>query len=223
MVGNTAENLNADDSLLSRLDRQLTKVEDLFSFISAVVILGLMVFGTMNAIGRKVFSMPVWGYNDIVTLSMVAFTFLAIAAMQRVGGHIRMELLVRQLSGRTLWIAEFIGVALAIFIIAVLTYYSSEAVIRAIELGDSTIDRELVTWPSKVIVPIAFVVLLGRLSLQMWGYARLIIDPDRQPIAVPVMAEITELAEKEIQDTFGGDDSEEHTLDALDGKEKTDG
>ena len=223
MVGNTAENTYSDDSLLSRLDQKLTKVEDVFCFISAMVILGLMVFGTMNAIGRKVFSMPVWGYNDIVTLAMVAFTFMAISSMQRVGGHIRMELVVRQMSGRTLWISEFIGVAIAIFIMVVLTYYSSEAVIRAIELGDSTMDRELLTWPSKLVVPVSFAVLIARLILQLWGYGRLIIDPDAPPLAVPVMAAISELAEKEIQDAFGEDATEEHSLETLASQEKSNG
>jgi len=188
-----------------------------------MVILALMLFGTVNVIGRKVFSAPVWGYNDIVTLGMVVFTFLAISAMQRVGGHIRMELLVRQLSGRTLWVAEFIGVMLAIFIIVVLTYYSSTALVRAFELGDSTIDRELSTWPSKMVVPIAFSVLIARLILQAWGYSRLIITPDAPPIAVPVMADISEIAEKEIHDTFGDDEEGVHTINAGGGEEKSDG
>ena len=208
---------------MSVLDRKLTKLEDFLSMASAMVILALMIFGTVNVIGRKVFGTPVWGYTDIVTLGMVVFTFLAISAMQRVGGHIRMELLVRQLSGRTLWIAEFIGVILAIFIITVLIYYSSTALLRAIELGDSTIDRELVTWPSKMVVPIAFSVLIARLILQAWGYWRLIITPDAQPIAVPVMAEISEIAEKEIKDTFGGDEDAIDTSNTDDGEEKSNG
>jgi C4-dicarboxylate transporter, DctQ subunit len=214
MVGNASENLYADDTLLSRLDRKLGKLEDAMSIASSFIILGLMFFGTINVIGRKVFSAPLWGYNDLVTLFMVAFSFLAISAMQRVGGHIRMELLVRRMRGRTMWIAEFIGVFLAISIMTVLTYYSYESVIRAIELGDSTIDRELATWPSKMWVPIAFAVLIARLFLQMWGYARLIIDPDAQPIAVPLMHSETELADKEIQDAFGDDDEEVHELKA---------
>lgn len=222
MVGNSAENTYTDDSLLSKLDQKLTKLEDFLSFAAALVILGLMVFGTMNVIGRKVFQNPIWGYNDIVTLGMVAFSFLAISAMQRVGGHIRMELVVRQMKGRVLWVAEFIGVAIAIFIMVVLVYFSFDAFVRSIELGDSTMDRELLTWPSKFWVPFAFAVLVLRLILQAWGYARLIAAPDAQPVAVPVMAEISELAEKQIADTFG-DDEAAHSLDALDGKEKADG
>ena len=122
MVGNTTENTYSDDSLLSRLDRSLAKVEDFFTLLAAVVILALMLFGTLNAIFRKgpkvltaifesldipieIYSFPIWGYTDLVQLFMVAFAFLAIAGMQRVGGHIRMELVVRTMRGRTLWIS----------------------------------------------------------------------------------------------------------------------
>ena len=140
---------SSNDSLLARLDRSLTRIEDGLSFIAALFILGLMVLGALNVVGRKL-GMPVWGYNDIVVLSMVSFAFLSISAMQRVGGHIRMELLVRRFSGRTMWVAEFLATLVAIFIITVLIYYSFTAFMRAYELGDSTMDREIPTWPSKM-------------------------------------------------------------------------
>jgi len=212
MVGNATENTYQDDSLLSKLDQALTKIEDLLAFIGALVILGLMIAGTFNAIGRKFFDTPVWGYIDLVGLFMVAFSFLAIAAMQRVGGHIRMELLVRRLGGRTLWAAELIGVLVGLSIMFVLIYYSSTALVRSIELGDTTIDREITIWPSKMWVPIAFGVLIARLVLQTWGYLRLVANPDLTPIAVPLMHSEAELADKEIHDTFGDDETEVHAL-----------
>jgi TRAP-type C4-dicarboxylate transport system permease small subunit len=212
MVGNATENTYSDDSLLSRLDRALTKLEDAMSLVAALVILALMVAGTVNGIGRKFFHFNIWGYTDLVQLFMVAFSFLAISGMQRVGGHIRMELLVRRLSGRTLWIAELVGVLVALFVMCVLLYYSSTALERAISLGDSTIDRELPTWPSKLFVPLSFAVLICRLILQSWGYLRLIKTPDAVPIAVPLIHSEVELAEKEIKDTFGSDKTEVHAL-----------
>tara|TARA_E500000331_G_scaffold236266_1_gene226558 strand:- start:22 stop:321 length:300 start_codon:yes stop_codon:yes gene_type:complete len=95
MVGNTTENTYSDDSLLSRLDRSLAKIEDFLTLLSAIVILGLMLFGTLNAIFRKgpkvltsifeylnipieIYSFPIWGYTDLVQLFMVAFAFLAL-------------------------------------------------------------------------------------------------------------------------------------------------
>ena len=212
MVGNATENTYSDDSMLSRLDQRLTKLEDAMSFVAALVILMLMVAGTVNGIGRKFFHFNIWGYTDLVQLFMVAFSFLAVSGMQRIGGHIRMELVVRRLNGRALWIAELMGVLVGLFVIGVLLYYSSTAFERAIMLGDSTIDRELPTWPSKLWVPVAFAVLTARLLLQTWGYIRLIKTPDAVPIAVPLMHSEVELAEKEIKDTFGDDQTEVHAL-----------
>lgn len=197
--------LSAGESLLAKLDRWLTSIEDGLSMIAAYFILGLMILGTMNVVGRKL-GIPVWGYNDLVTLSMVSFAFLSISAMQRVGGHIRMELVIRQFHGRLLWFFEFVGTLVAMFIMTVLIYFSFTAFMRAIELGDSTIDREIVTWPSKIWVPIAFAVLLARLILQAFGYARLIVSPQADPIAVPLMADVADVADKEIHDAFGDDD-----------------
>ncbi len=196
---------SANSGLLAKLDAIVTKIEDGFSFVAALFILGLMVLGAINVVGRKL-GMPVWGYNDIVVLCMVSFAFLSISAMQRVGGHIRMELLIRRFSGRSLWIFEFLSTLVAIFIMAILIYYSFTAFMRAWELGDSTMDRELPTWPSKIWVPISFSLLLVRLFLQTWGYGRLIINPDAEPIAVPKMQEVEEQATKEITDTFGDDE-----------------
>ena len=121
-----------------------------------------------------------------------------------------MELVVRTMRGRILWISECIGVVIALFIICVLVYYSSTAFGRAFELGDSTIAEEIPTWPSKMWVPIAFSILLARLILQIWGYMRLILDPTVTPIAVPLMHSEVELATKEIQDAFGHDGIEPH-------------
>ncbi|MGB7305530.1 MAG: TRAP transporter small permease [Burkholderiaceae bacterium] len=197
-----AASLPPNASLLQRLDYYLAKVEDGLSMVAAMFILLLMLLGAANIIGRKL-GIPVWGYNDLVTLIMVSFAFLSISAMQRVGGHIRMELVVRALSGRTMWVTELIGTLVAIFIMSILMWYSYEALGRAFSLGDSTMDREIPTWPSKMWVPISFGVLILRLLLQLWGYSRMIINPDAEPIAIPLLHEVKELAEKEISDTFG--------------------
>ncbi len=190
---------------LATLDRQLAKFEDLLNIVAAFFILALMFFGAAQVISRKLLNYPLWGYIDIVEIGMVTFAFLAISSCQRLGGHIRMEILVRRLSGRSMWIFEFIGVVVALAIMLVLVWYAFDAFMRALQLGDSTIDRELVTWPSKMLVPFAFTVLIARLMLQIWGYWRLILHPDAKPIAVPLLADVIEQAQKEIKDTFGDD------------------
>ena len=46
-------------------------------------------------------------------------------------------------------------------------------------------DIYLPLWPSKLVVPMAFVVLVARLVLQAWGYGRAFVLGLSTPVAVP--------------------------------------
>lgn len=191
---------------LSRADRWLSPVEDAFNFVSALAIFGLMLLGVSQIILRSKFvNAPMFGYIDLVELSMASFAFLGAAYCQRLSGHVRMEFVVSHVSGRTLWIAEILGTLVALAIVGVLGWFGWEHALRAYELGDSTIDAEYPVWPSKLLVPIAFAVLWLRLLVQLAGFVRLALDPRAKPVAVPVVHDIADIARAEIHDAFGED------------------
>ena len=186
---------------LAQADRWLGWVETRLNLVAGLLIFALMLLGVAQIVLRTVFRAPIFGYIDMVEVSMVGFAVLAVSFVQRVGGHVRMELLVGRLRGRTLWAAEAAGAALALFIVAVLIPYSYRHFARAFEFGDSTIDIEIVTWPAKLVVPVALAVLAGRLGVQLAGYVRLVIHPDREPVAVPLLKEVEETAAENIRQT----------------------
>src|SRR3546814_5267175 len=105
---------SAPRSLLAKADEWLGKVETGLNFVAAFFILALMFLGVANVVGRKLFDHPVAGYIDIVEVTMVAYAFLGVAFCQRVGGHVRMEILVQRFKGRTLWVVEAIAVLIGI-------------------------------------------------------------------------------------------------------------
>ncbi len=185
-------------------DRSLAWFEDVLNLLAGVLVFALMFLGMIQIILRTVFSAPIFGYIDIVEVSMVGFAILSIAFVQRAGGHVRMELLVGRLVGRSLWVAEATSTVLAIFIVSVLIPYSYDHFMRAMEFGDSTIDIEIVTWPAKLVVPVALSVLLVRLVLQLAGYLRLSIDPRLEPVGVPLIKSIEKQAEEEISHSGRG-------------------
>jgi TRAP-type mannitol/chloroaromatic compound transport system permease small subunit len=76
-------------------------------------------------------------------------------------------------------------VVCALFLIAVLIYYGADHAWRAYQYGDSTIDAQYPWWPSKLLVPLSFLLLWLRLALSLIGYGRLLIDPTRMPVATP--------------------------------------
>lgn len=195
-----------DRSALARVDRLVWQIERLFALVSAFFIFGLMLIGVVQIAGRKLFNAPIFGYIDIVELTMTVFAFLAIAYCERIGGHVRMELLLGRLRGRPLWIAELVGVVVGLFVIGVLIWFGYDHTMRAYELGDTTIDAHYPWWPSKALVPLAFSLLWLRLLVMGWGYIRMIIDPERTPVGVPVTADVRRQAELEAREAHAVED-----------------
>jgi TRAP-type C4-dicarboxylate transport system permease small subunit len=105
-----------------------------------------------------------------------------------------MELFVSFLKGRWLWAFELLGVLTGLVIVAVLTYYSYTHAMRAYHSGDSSIDAQLLLWPSKMIVSVSLGLLFLRLLVSLWGYLRLLIDPTLEPAAVPEIIDVEEQA-----------------------------
>ncbi len=184
---------------LNRADRYLGLIENGLNLCAGVLIFALMLLGVAQIVLRTVFDAPIFGYIDVVEVSMVGFAVLSIAYVQRVGAHVRMEILVARLRGRWLWLTEMLGTALAAFIVGVLIPYAWRHFERAFEYGDSTIDIELATWPAKLVVPVALSVLLVRLLLQLAGYWRLVMHPGLEPVAVPTIQDAAAQAESEIR------------------------
>lgn len=196
-------------SALTVADRWLSRIEDLLDLVAAFFIVFLMMFAVAQVISRKLFNYPLWGYVDIVEIVMVTFAFLGISYCQRLGGHVRMELIVRRLRGRALWLFEILGIVVALGIILVLLWYGFTHFLRAFQLGDSTIDREIILWPAKLVIPIAFSVLSARLLIQFFAYTRLALNPDATPVAIPVIEKFEELAKHEIEGAIGDTGSDE--------------
>lgn len=186
-----------DSSRLSKLDQWYFKFERWLTVAGGVVILLLVLLAVRNILGRWIFTAPIDGYIDWVEQSMAFMAFLGIAYTQRVGGHIRMDILVGFLHGRVLWAFELFTTAVMFLLCLLLTYGSYLHFLRAYQFGDSSLDIDLPTWPAKLVVPVALSVLSLRLLLQIWGYARALYRGDERPVAVPLIEDAATIAAKE--------------------------
>lgn len=212
MAMNDAVELSPAAQKFSNLDAAYSAVENFLNMIAALTILSLMFVGTYQVFGRKLLNVPVPGYVDVVEMAMTTFAFLGLAYCQRLGGHIRMEIIIGRFKGRALYLLEFIGTLIVMLVVAILIVYTWDHFLRAYENGDSTIDIEIILWPSKLAVPFAFSVLMIRLILQAVGFYRLIRNPEAEQIAVPHIETVDEQAQKEIDAGLAG---EEEKVDIL--------
>lgn len=192
-----------DSTLLSRADRLYFKLEAFLNLIGGLVIFAVVLLAVANILGRKLFNTPVDGYIDWTEQSMAFFAFLGIAYCQRLGGHIRMDILVGSLRGRALWLFEFVTTSFMLIMTLILVYGSYGHFLRAWTNGDSSFDIELPTWPAKLVVPIALSVLSLRLILQLWGYARAFKENNNSPVAIPLIEDAATQAAHEAETVSG--------------------
>ncbi|WP_271274478.1 TRAP transporter small permease subunit [Aliamphritea hakodatensis] len=201
MAGSSA--VLSDSSLLSRLDRAFFVAESWLALMSGITIFMLVLLAVVNVLGRWLFSLPVTGYIDWVEQFMAIFAFFGIAYCQRLGGHIRMDILVSKLHGRKLWLSETVTTVLMLFVTLVLIYGSYLHFLRAYTNGDSSIDIGLPVWPAKLVIPFALTVLALRLVLQLWGYIRAFREGGDTPVAVPLIEDAATQASHEAESVSG--------------------
>jgi TRAP-type C4-dicarboxylate transport system permease small subunit len=200
-----------DSSLLSRLDRALLPIERFCALLSGLAIFSLMFLAVYSVAGRKFFGSPLLGYVDIIELLMPLIAIMGVSYVQRDGTHIRMDMLVGRLKGRMLWFFELVTVLLILILMVALTWGAWDHFERSFDCArpfcskDSTTDIYLPLWPSKLIVPVAFFILVLRLILQAWGYGRALILGLENPVAVPLTLTVAEQAAIEVQALEGAD------------------
>ena len=176
--------LNARALIVS--DRGLSWIENVCAAIGAWVIFALMLVSVAEILSRNLLGQPLRGQLDLIILAGPLYGLLALSYCYRQAGHVRMDLLNRKLTGRAAWIAEFLITLGALVISIQLIQGSALHFQRSFEIGDTTFATNWPTWPSKLIAPIAFGLLIARLLVTLWAYGRLIVDPAGQQIAVPV-------------------------------------
>jgi TRAP-type mannitol/chloroaromatic compound transport system permease small subunit len=199
---------SADTSslLLRRADRALSHAEDSLNLIAAFAVFFLMFVGVVQIVGRTVFDFAIYGYIDWIEQASALFAFLGIAYAQRLGSHIGMDLTMGW-QPAIRWRVELFGVVVAMVIVSVLIYASFTNFLRAYQIGDSTMDIQLPTWPAKLMVPLALGVLWLRFALQICGYLRMIAHPDAEPIGVPKLITLETQVQDEIAEALGREET----------------
>lgn len=200
-----------DSSTLSKLDQMLSKLERVMALIAGLAVFGLMALAVVSVSGRNFFNQPLRGYVDWIEQAMPLIAFLGVSYVQRLGGHIRMDIVIGALRGRALWFFEFLTTVLVLGLMILLVWGTFAHFDRSFDMTkpnwsrDSSIDIGLPLWPAKLLAPVAFSVLCLRLTLQAWGFGRAFVKGLSDPVAVPLIQSVAEQAAAEAGQIEGRD------------------
>jgi len=174
--------------LLGVADRILRPLELLAGYLGGLIVLVLMILGVVEVVGRSMFSSPIHGNIDIVEQLMVAVAALGIAYCQSKFGNIRMTLFTQHLTGRKKWLAESLGLAVAVFVVAVYLMGSYLNLERSLTLGGATPEIGIPRWIGIACVTASFTLLLARLIVQLLEALRLLAMPEDSSRIIAVLA-----------------------------------
>jgi C4-dicarboxylate transporter DctQ subunit len=166
-------------------DRVLRQVEFATVLVSGAVIFFVMWVGVAEIFSRKLFNFPLSGQLDIVELTMSSYAILPISYCWRAAGHIRVDLVIDFFTGRRRWIVELLTTLLALALVTAIWPGVLHFFDNAWDIGDSTINTQWPTWPSKFVPVVGFSILWIRLVIETIAYLRLVADPDALPVAIP--------------------------------------
>ncbi|GGF65032.1 hypothetical protein GCM10011332_18920 [Terasakiella brassicae] len=210
MAGNA--NVLTDDSLLSLLDQKLNEIGKFLALISGLAVFSLMILAVLSVSGRNFFNHPLPGYIDWIEQAMPLIAFMGISYTQRNGGHIRMDMVVGKLKGRTLYAAELLTTLAILTLMLLIVWGSWEHFQRSFDFNapmwsrDSSMDIGIPLWPAKLLAPVAFSVLCLQLIVQAWGFTSALISGTDQPVAVPLIEDVAAQANHEASHLTGHDD-----------------
>ena len=197
----TASLVLTDGSTLSKCDRAFLRLERVFALMSGLAVFGLMVLAVVSVFGRNFINAPLPGYVDWIEQAMPLIAFMGASYVMREGGHIRMDIVVGLLRGRTLYAVELITTLAVLFLMALLVWGTWAHFQRSFDFSapmwsrDSSMDIALPIWPAKLLAPVAFSVLCLRLCLHVWAYSRAVVTG--HAVAVPLQPDAAQQAAME--------------------------
>jgi len=187
-------------------------LETHLALIGGLAAFSLMMLAVVSVTGRNLFNQPLPGYVDWIEQAMPLLAFVGVSYTQRLGGHIRMDILVGRLRGRWLWAAELASTFVMLILMLLLVWGTWAHFQRSFDFNapnwsrDSSLDIGLPLWPAKLLVTFSFAVLSLRLVLQVWGYGRALRTGSPNPIAVPLIEDAATAAANEAATVSGFDE-----------------
>ena len=164
------------------IEQILRKTELLLTYLSAVIILFLMVYVLLEVLMRYAFNSPLPGHLEGAELLLPMIVFFAISYTQARNGHVGMSLVVEVLPVRFQQFINIFTLGLSILTCAVLAYFGAKQAYFAYEINDVTMTPPYwPIWPSASIVPLGYGLLALRMSLQILQH----IAPKRFPEPPP--------------------------------------
>ncbi len=141
----------------------------------------LMVLVCSDVIYRTISGKSIIGAIELSEMLMIGISILTLSYTQSKRGHVRMELVMSKLKGKTRQIIEFIAVLMCLafsILVLIMTSLLAKDSIAIMEIVEGISGLPL--WPWKTLIPIGILLLCIRLTVQLVRHFQLILHPEQR-------------------------------------------
>jgi TRAP-type mannitol/chloroaromatic compound transport system permease small subunit len=144
--------------MLNKADRILDKITNFFAVLSGVLILLMAFTASYGVIRRYVFNSPEPYSYEISTLFLLWTFVLALAYLEKLDGHLRVDFIVLLLPKKIrLFILNVLGPLFGLVFCSVLTWEGFNVAMYSLEIGEKSMSVWAVPlFPIKIIIPVGY-------------------------------------------------------------------
>ncbi len=154
--------------ITARAELFMREVEDLLTYCSVALILGVMFWVVAEVIARYVFNSPLPGHLEGAELLLPMMVFFGVSYVQARDGHVGMTFVVDALPIKVRRVTDILSLIVSALTCAALAYFSSKTAWLAWIYDDVTMtDPYWPVWPSAAVIPLGYGMLAVRMLLQI--------------------------------------------------------
>lgn len=165
-------------SMLSVLDRWLSRLEDVFAALGILGLLFVIVAVCLEIVLRTFFAMPQIWVIEFSEYALLYITFLGASWLLRGEGHVSVDLLTSAVSRAWARRLAIVSAAIGLLVAIVLVIFGVHATIEQMQLGTykPTI-MEFPTWRVLLIIPLGSALLALRFLHRLVALVRGTLEP----------------------------------------------
>ncbi|MDA1098252.1 MAG: TRAP transporter small permease [Proteobacteria bacterium] len=154
--------------ITTRAEFFMRSLEDLLTYCSVALILGVMVWVVAEVIARYVFNAPLPGHLEGAELLLPMIVFFGVSYVQARDGHVGMTFVVDALPKNVRRVTDILSLVVSALTCAALAYFSSKTAWLAWDYDDVTMSPPYWrVWPSAAVIPLGYGMLAVRMILQI--------------------------------------------------------
>ena len=142
-----------------------------FHILSASVITFMMLLTTLDVVLRYIFNSPLPGVYTLCEMLLIGAVYPALAYVQQIKGHVRVDVLIDRLKGPPRYTFEISTLFLALIAFVIMAWESGISAWTAWITGDYDMGLiEYPYWPAKTIMTIGLILLCLRLITDLKNF-----------------------------------------------------